>query len=95
MASPIFRYLPVGLAALSFAFAVTILGTAAHTMSVYNIQSGVNPWWIPLWAEHFDVRGTRSLIGSAAVVLILNLFFCVVNFVPRVCSPLFSSLISF
>lgn len=87
-ASPILRFLPLGLSALSFVFAATILGTAAHTLAIYHEQRSVNPWWIPLWSEHFDIAATRSLIGAAATILILNLMFCIANVIPRVGRPL-------
>ncbi|KAF2120091.1 hypothetical protein BDV96DRAFT_486061 [Lophiotrema nucula] len=67
---------------LSFALAVATLGTAAHTLDVFNKQQSSNPWWLPLWPQHFDVRGTKAIIGSATTSLVLSLVFLVFALVP-------------
>ncbi|KAF1994547.1 hypothetical protein P154DRAFT_447374 [Amniculicola lignicola CBS 123094] len=71
------------LVGLSLALSIAILGTAAHTLAVFNKQQSSNPWWLPLWPQHFDVHGTKGLVGSAATVTILSIAFLVAALVPK------------
>ncbi|OCK84275.1 hypothetical protein K432DRAFT_320713 [Lepidopterella palustris CBS 459.81] len=73
----------VVLIGLSFCFAVAIIGTAAHTLHIFNTQQTSNPWWLPLWPQHFDTHSTSALIGSAASVVVLNAVFLIFSLVPR------------
>ena len=41
-------------------FSICILGTSAHTLNVFNKQHLTNPWWAPMWPQHFDVQGTKE-----------------------------------
>ncbi|KAK7543896.1 hypothetical protein JOL62DRAFT_72286 [Phyllosticta paracitricarpa] len=77
----------VFLAALIFCLSVAMMGTAGHTLQAYRGQSGTNPWWLPLWNEHFNVRGTNSLIGSAALSTVTTLGFIILCFVPKLNLP--------
>lgn len=72
---------------LVIVFSICILGTAAHTLDVYNKQHASNPWWAPLWSQHFDTHGTKALIASAVVTLVLSGVFMVMSVVPKVRSP--------
>jgi hypothetical protein len=72
------------LVGLSLALSIAILGTAAHTLDVFNKQQSSNPWWLPLWPQHFDVHGTKGLVGSAATVTVLSIAFLVAALVPKV-----------
>jgi hypothetical protein len=70
----------------SLFIAATIVGTAAHVYHVYKAQqSSYNPWWLPVWAGHFNTNGLKTTIGTATGVLFLNLIFVILSFVPRVC----------
>src|SRR5689334_12355144 len=71
---------------LVVAMSIAILGTAAHTLAVFNKEQSSNPWWLPLWADHFDVHGTKALIASAVVTLVFSGVFLVLSLVPKVCS---------
>lgn len=66
------------------AMSIAILGTSAHTLDVFNKQQTSNPWWLPLWSQHFDVHGTKALIASATVTLVLSGIFLVMSLVPQV-----------
>ena len=82
----VIRGLQLGLVLLSLFIAATIVGTAAHVYHVYKAQqSSYNPWWLPLWAGHFDTSGLKTTIGTASGVLFLNLVFVILSLVPRVC----------
>ncbi|OMP85763.1 hypothetical protein BK809_0001974 [Diplodia seriata] len=78
------RIAQLSLAGLSFIFGVCIMGTAGHALAVYNDEYSTNPWWLPLWNGHFDVRGTNTLIGAGAVITVFNLVFIVLCFLPKV-----------
>lgn len=67
-------------------FSVAILGTSAHTLDVYNKQRSTNPWWTPLWPQHFDTHGTKALIASSVVTLVLLGASLIMSFVPKVSS---------
>lgn len=69
---------------LVVAMSIAILGTAAHTLSVFNKQQSSNPWWLPLWPQHFDVHGTKALISSAAVSIALSGTFLITSLIPKV-----------
>jgi hypothetical protein len=73
---------------LCIALSVAILGTSAHTLDVFNKQQSSNPWWLPLWPQHFDVHGTKALVGSSTATLVLSLVFLVGSVVPKVSFPL-------
>jgi hypothetical protein len=61
------------LTAVVIIFSITILGTSAHTLDVFNKQQTSNPWWLPMWPQHFDVQGTKALIASSVVTLVLSI----------------------
>ncbi|KAL5117950.1 hypothetical protein ACEQ8H_004095 [Pleosporales sp. CAS-2024a] len=71
------------LTGLVLVMSLAILGTSAHTLDVFNKQSSTNPWWAPLWSEHFDTHGTKALIASAVVTLVLSAVFLVMNLLPK------------
>ncbi|CAI6336472.1 unnamed protein product [Periconia digitata] len=62
---------------------LAIVGTAGHTLDVFNKQQSSNPWWLPLWRDHFDVHGTKGLIASSVVTLVLGSVFLVLSAVPK------------
>ncbi|KAJ4325236.1 hypothetical protein N0V94_000758 [Neodidymelliopsis sp. IMI 364377] len=70
------------LTALIIVFSVAILGTSAHTLNVFNKQQSSNPWWLPLWSQHFDVHGTKALVASSVITLVLSSAFLISTFVP-------------
>ncbi|KAL1630230.1 hypothetical protein SLS56_005055 [Neofusicoccum ribis] len=77
------RIAQLSLAGLSFIFGVCILGTAGHALSVYRAEYSTNPWWLPLWNGHFDVRGANTLIGGGAVITLFNLAFIGLCLLPK------------
>jgi len=68
---------------LVVALSIAILGTSAHTLDVFNKQHLSNPWWAPMWPQHFDVQGTKALIASSVVTLVLCGAFLIASFVPQ------------
>ncbi|KAK3209218.1 hypothetical protein GRF29_69g1181886 [Pseudopithomyces chartarum] len=69
---------------LVVAFSIAILGTAGHTLDIFNKQQTSNPWWLPLWPQHFDVHGAKALIASATVTLVLSGIFLAMSLIPQV-----------
>ncbi len=57
------------------ALSIAIVGCAAHALHFYNNQRESNPWWLPLWPDHFNVRGTSTQIGASVTVLALSTFY--------------------
>jgi hypothetical protein len=82
------RLVSLGLALLSVCLSIAIIGTAADAYTIYKRQaSALNPWWLPLWPGHFNTRGTKSLIGAAVSVVILNGGFIALCLLPKVRVP--------
>lgn len=67
---------------LVIVFSIAILGTSAHTLDIFNKQQTSNPWWLPLWPQHFDVHGTKALIASSVIALTLSSAFLIATFLP-------------
>ncbi|KAF1914625.1 hypothetical protein BDU57DRAFT_478890 [Ampelomyces quisqualis] len=64
-------------------FSIAILGTSAHTLDVYNKQRFTNPWWTPLWPQHFITHGTKALIASSVITFVLLGAFLVTSLLPK------------
>ena len=69
---------------LVVALSIAILGTSAHTLHVYNQQHMSGSWWAPLWPQHFDVNGTKAIVASSVVTMVLCGAFLAASFIPRV-----------
>jgi hypothetical protein len=80
------RLATLAIAALSICFAIAIIGTTADAYNTFKdeILAG-NPWWLPLWPGHFEVRATKSMIGAAVGVVLLNGSFLLLCLIPKVC----------
>lgn len=73
------------LATLSTLTAGAVLGTAAHAFSVYRKgHAANNPWWLPLWPQHFDTANTEALIATAGGVVLLNFVYILLRLLPKV-----------
>lgn len=95
--SPLSLLLPTQLvlAVLSTLTSGAILGTSAHAFSVYRKgTTDNNPWWLPLWPQHFDTANTEALIGAAGGVILLNLVFILLSVLPKVRHFTLSSLVT-
>lgn len=75
------------LTALVVVFSIAVLGTSAHTLDVFNKQQTSNPWWLPMWPQHFDVHGTKALVASSVVTFTLSSAFLIASFLPSVRPP--------
>lgn len=59
-------------ASLAICLSAAVLGCAGNILHTYNAQKNGNPWWLPLWPQHFDDRGLKALIGGGTSVVVLN-----------------------
>jgi hypothetical protein len=62
---------------------IAVLGTSAHTLSVFHKNQSSNPWWLPLWPQHFDIHGTEALVGSSTSTVVLLTVYLVATLVPK------------
>ena len=75
----------LGIAALSMALALAMVGTAGRSLHVYYSQHNSNPWLLPLFPHHFDSRELQMLIGTSGAVFVLNAILAVALLVSAVC----------
>jgi hypothetical protein len=79
------RAIGVMLSTLSLLLALAIAGTAIDIYRTFLLQRAANnPWWLPLWPQHFDTTGTKTLIGSSAAELLLNAVLIAIYVLPKV-----------
>jgi hypothetical protein len=65
--------------------AVSIIGSAAHVYHTYKSQqANYNPWWLPIWAAHFDTSGLKTTIGTASGIALLDIIYLAMLFIPKV-----------
>lgn len=62
----------IALLALSLIFTTTTLAFASRTLSLFNSQQPLNPWLLPLWRGHFDLRGLKLVVGTSAAIVLLD-----------------------
>jgi len=75
----ILRPLNMVFAGLGLGLSAAIVATEAHVYQTYKAQSAANnPFWIPVWPEHFQTAGTKTAIGTASVILLLHLLYVAV-----------------
>ncbi|KAK0976905.1 hypothetical protein LTR91_013539 [Friedmanniomyces endolithicus] len=84
MAAPKLRTPTLAFAALSIGLNLAIIGCAAHTLSVFNAEQSSNVWLLPLWPNHFDTRELHALLGTATVIVVLNVVLILPLFVRAV-----------
>ncbi|KAI0166622.1 hypothetical protein GGR57DRAFT_447326 [Xylariaceae sp. FL1272] len=63
----------LGLTVLALLSGITILGTSANSIMVYNDTHLPSEYNLPLWPEQFDLRPTVALVAGSAFVVAVNL----------------------
>ncbi|KAK4972628.1 hypothetical protein LTR28_011997 [Elasticomyces elasticus] len=58
--------------AISACLSIATLGCAGHLLHLFHSQRQSSPWWLPVWPQHFDTRGTEASIGAAAAVVVVD-----------------------
>ena len=84
--APSLRAPTLGLALLSMCLSIGIIGTAGRSYYVFTSDAaeGNNPWFLPAWPNHFDMRELQTLIGTSAAIFVLNAVLVVALFVASV-----------
>jgi hypothetical protein len=67
-------YLPLlALFVLSLIISIATLVCAAATLRLFDSQQGTNPWLLPIWRNHFDLRGLKLVAGTSAAIMLFDL----------------------
>ena len=73
--SSLSRTLAVVVASVSLILNIAIIACAANALSVFTSLHGSTPFFLPSWAQHFDMRELGAQIGTAVGVALLNAIF--------------------
>jgi cytochrome b len=67
-------HLPL-LALLVFALIISLatLVCAATTLNLFESQQSTNPWLLPFWRNHFDLRGLKLVVGTSVAIALFDL----------------------
>ena len=57
---------------LSLIISIATLACAATTLRLFDSQQGTNPWLLPIWRNHFDLRGLKLVVGTSAAVALFD-----------------------
>lgn len=60
------------LLSLSLVLSITTLACAAQTFHLFDSQQSSNPWLLPIWLAHFDLRGLRVVLAASTAILLLD-----------------------
>jgi hypothetical protein len=72
-------HLPLlALLAIALIISIATLACAATTLNLFESQQSTNPWLLPVWRSHFDLRGLKLVVGTSAAVAIFDLVAMVV-----------------
>ncbi|KAI0532121.1 hypothetical protein GGR58DRAFT_197649 [Xylaria digitata] len=63
----------VGFTVLALVSGITILGTSANALMVYNNTHVPNDFNLPLWPDEFDLRPTVALVVASTIVVLANI----------------------
>lgn len=67
-------HLPLlALLVLALIISIVTLACAASTLRLFESQQGTNPWLLPIWRNHFDLRGLKLVVGTSAAVTLFDL----------------------
>lgn len=75
----------LGLTVLALVASITIVGTAADTLSVYNTTTLGSEYFLSLWPSDFDIRPTTALIICGAIVIVASTCSLAASKIPAVC----------
>lgn len=63
---------------LALILSLATLACAATTLNRFNSQQTTNPWLLPVWRDHFDLRGLKLVVGTSATIVVFDLVAMVV-----------------
>ncbi|GAB7341780.1 hypothetical protein MBLNU457_g0111t1 [Dothideomycetes sp. NU457] len=93
MTKDILRASSLILLALSTCLSLAVLGTAADVLRSFNNEKNINPWWLPIWPQHFNTAGLQTLLSISATIAVLNIIAGVLIFKTQTASRIASALI--
>jgi len=79
----------LGLTVLALLSAITILGTSADTLAVYNQTHLSEEFFLALWPSDFDIRPTTALVICGTIVILSSIVSLAVSRVPSIRNKLF------
>jgi len=86
----------LGLTVLALLSAITIVGTSADTLAVYNKTHLGEEFFLALWPSDFDIRPTTALVICGSIIILSSAASLAVSRVPSIRSkPFIHSSISF
>ena len=66
-------HLPLlALLVLALIISIATLACAATTLNLFNSQQSTNPWLLPLWRSHFDLRGLKLVLGTSVAIALFD-----------------------
>ena len=86
--APSLRTPTLALSLLSICLSIAIIGTAGRSYYVFMSNHSSNPWFLPSWPNHFDMRELQMLLGTSAAVVVLNAVVVGALFVEKVSLPI-------
>lgn len=67
-------HLPLlALLVLALIISIATLVCAATTLHLFESQQRTNPWLLPVWRNHFDLRGLKLVVGTSAAIALFDL----------------------
>jgi hypothetical protein len=77
-----------GLTVVALLSAMTIVGTSADTISVYNTTSVGKGHFLSMWPNEFDLRPTVALVVCGSIILVASVLSLVASRINAVRLPL-------
>lgn len=74
----------IALFLLALTLSAATLACASKSLSLFNNQQSINPWLLPLWRGHFDLRGLKLVVGTSAAIVLCDLVAAVAVLLPVV-----------
>lgn len=73
-----------GLTVLGLLSAMTIVGTSADTIEVYNTTSTGEGGFLSMWPNEFDIRPTVALVTCGTIILVASVLSLIAGKVPAI-----------
>ncbi len=77
----------LGLTVLTLLMAISIVGTTADSLSVYNQTHVADNFQLPLWPVQFNLGPTIALVTGGSIIILSNAMSLIGSKVPAVILP--------
>jgi len=74
----------LGLTVLALLAAITIVGTAADALAVYNTTHLGHEYLLPLWPTEFNIQPSVALVTCGTIIIIASAVSLVVSKIPAI-----------